>query len=503
MKNASRLTAVLLCLALCMIGIFAFSACSPEQVDFSLGFEADGEKYATITTSGAEAITMPEDPSKEGYTFDGWFWDKDTWEKPFTANSLLDAPLSSDMTVHARFTPVKYTITYHVDGGTHENTAAYTVEDAVVLSDAVKAGYTFLGWYSDSAFTTKVTEIAKGTTGDLSLYAKFEATAYTITYENTKGAENTNPATYTIESETITLATLSKVGYTFEGWFIGEDEITEIAAGSTGNITLTAKWTLNGYAITYHNIAGAINTNPDAYDVEDQPLTLLDADKAGYRFLGWFTANEGGEPITAIAVGTTGELNLYARWELITYTATFKADGETVQEVPFTVETVGITTPGVPDKTGYNGAWESYTLIADNITVNAVYTPIPYTITYTNTKDAPNSNPAEYNIEPNILKAEMDDTGGMMILKLKGDAANIDRGIEYVRSIGIEAIQLNKHIVRDHDTCIDCGSCVSICPSRAFSIDPNSWEIHLNFERCIACGSCLNACPTHAVTLTI
>ena len=65
---------------------------------------------------------------------------------------------------------------------------------------------------------------------------------------------------------------------------------------------------------------------------------------------------------------------------------------------------------------------------------------------------------SKYNIEPNILKAEMDDTGGMMILKLKGDAANIDRGIEYVRSIGIEAIQLNKHIVRDHDTCIDCGS---------------------------------------------
>lgn len=110
---------------------------------------------------------------------------------------------------------------------------------------------------------------------------------------------------------------------------------------------------------------------------------------------------------------------------------------------------------------------------------------------------------SKYNIEPNILKAEMDDTGGMMILKLKGASEDIDNGIEYVRKIGIEAIQLNKHIVRDHDTCIDCGSCVSICPSRAFSIDPNSWEIHLNFERCIACGSCLTACPTHAVTLTI
>ena len=68
MKNTSRLTAVLLCLVLCMIGVFAFSACSPEQVDFSLSFEADGEKYATVTTAGAEAITLPEDPSKDGYT---------------------------------------------------------------------------------------------------------------------------------------------------------------------------------------------------------------------------------------------------------------------------------------------------------------------------------------------------------------------------------------------------------------------------------------------------
>jgi len=399
MKNTSKLTAVLLCLILCMIGVFAFSACSPEQVDFSLGFEAEGEKYATITTSGTEAITMPEDPSKEGYTFDGWFWDKDTWAKPFTANSLLDAPLSSDMMVYAKFTPVNYTITYHVDAGTHENTAAYTVEDAVALLDATKEGYTFLGWYSDDEFTVKVTEIPEGTTGDMSLYAKFEVTAYAIAYENTKGAENSNPATYTIESETIILAALSKPGYTFEGWFIGDDEVTEIAAGSTGNITLTAKWTLNGYPITYHNMTGATNTNPDAYDVEDQPLTIMDASKTGYRFLGWFTANEGGEPVTAIAVGTTGEVNLYARWELITYTATFKADGQTVQEVPFTVETVGITAPGVPGKTGYSGVWENYTLIADNITVNAVYMPIPYTVTYTNTKDAPNGNPAEYNIE--------------------------------------------------------------------------------------------------------
>ena len=109
----------------------------------------------------------------------------------------------------------------------------------------------------------------------------------------------------------------------------------------------------------------------------------------------------------------------------------------------------------------------------------------------------------KFNLEPNILRAEMDDSGGVLILILKGEEDNINRGIEYVESQGIEVMILSKHITRDHDKCIDCGGCVSICPTRAFTIDKDSWEVHLNFEKCIACGSCLTACPTHAISLTI
>lgn len=56
------------------------------------------------------------------------------------------------------------------------------------------------------------------------------------------------------------------------------------------------------------------------------------------------------------------------------YTATFKADGEVVDTVKFTVEDESITEPAVPEKTGYIGVWEDYTLAAADITVNAVYT---------------------------------------------------------------------------------------------------------------------------------
>ena len=159
------ITAILTC-------IFGLTACN--KVEFKVNFVVDGEVYSTINTNGEEVIKTPENPIKEGYTFDGWFWDKEVWEKPFTANSLLDEPISSDMSVYAKFNAIEYDITYNLDGGTHNNPLSYTIEDSIVLSDAEKTGYSFVGWYSDSNWTTKVETISAGTTGDITLYAKVD-----------------------------------------------------------------------------------------------------------------------------------------------------------------------------------------------------------------------------------------------------------------------------------------------------------------------------------------
>ncbi len=97
-KVLNLISTVLFCLLLC-VGI---TACGVVQ-NFNLSFMVDGEVYHTIETTGAETIVIPDDPEKAGYEFDGWFWDNDVWEKPFTANSLLDAPISGDMKVYAKF----------------------------------------------------------------------------------------------------------------------------------------------------------------------------------------------------------------------------------------------------------------------------------------------------------------------------------------------------------------------------------------------------------------
>lgn len=82
--------------------MFGLSACA-NDLSFKLNFIVDDAIYATIDTSGDETIVLPGNPTKENSTFDGWYWDKDTWQKPFTANSLLDAPLSSDMSVYGKW----------------------------------------------------------------------------------------------------------------------------------------------------------------------------------------------------------------------------------------------------------------------------------------------------------------------------------------------------------------------------------------------------------------
>ena len=84
--------------------------------------------------------------------------------------------IEANATVYPKYTPIQYPIAYNLDDGANDplNPAAYTIETpTITLEDAVKEGYTFDGWFSDAGFTTEVTEIALGSAGDVTLYAKF------------------------------------------------------------------------------------------------------------------------------------------------------------------------------------------------------------------------------------------------------------------------------------------------------------------------------------------
>ncbi|EEV19979.1 repeat protein, partial [Treponema vincentii ATCC 35580] len=90
--------------------------------------------------------------------------------------------------------------------------------------DAAKANYTFAGWYEKADFTgEKVTQIGKGSSGNKELWAKFLEN-YAITYNLDGGSNHVdNPASYTVETETITLKPANKADHIFFGWYASAD----------------------------------------------------------------------------------------------------------------------------------------------------------------------------------------------------------------------------------------------------------------------------------------
>lgn len=96
-----RIVNLILTFMMTIASIFGCFACG--KVEFKVNFVVDGAVYAVINTNGREVIKMPKNPIKEEYAFDGWYWDENTWQTPFTVNSLLDAPLSSNMSVYCKW----------------------------------------------------------------------------------------------------------------------------------------------------------------------------------------------------------------------------------------------------------------------------------------------------------------------------------------------------------------------------------------------------------------
>lgn len=245
---------------------------------------------------------------------------------------------------------------------------------------------------------------------------------YTITYENVTGATNTNPTTYTVE-DAITLAAATKDGYTFDGWKDAEgNTVTSIAAGTTGDITLTAAWTVIDYNITY-NLDGGTNAeeNPATYTVENA-VTFAAPTKAGYTFKGWVDAN--GDPITGIAAGTIGDVEVTATWEIIKYTITYDPEGGTTDPSIVVEYTVNDTVPlSTPTKPGYtfdgwvdaegNKLTEIPVGTTGDITLTATWTPIQYNIIYNGLDGATNaeSNPATFTVEDTVTFADASKIG--------------------------------------------------------------------------------------------
>lgn len=299
------------------------------------------------------AITAPTVTAKDGYAFGGWYTDGSNFAEHTKFNNGDKMP-EGDVIYYAKWTLIEYTITYNLNGGTNagENPKTYTVEsEKIMLLEPSKTGYRFDGWYSDAERTNRVTEIAKGSTGDVTLYAKWTIKAYTVSWNANGGTLDGGNASVSAEYGSLvsevkpanvpTKAATQEKEYTFAGWYTDPYNGTELATDAkvTGDMTYYAHWTEADrlYTIEWWNEEGTekIDSKQLAYGT---PFTYQNQGNCGnksggtgyyWKFDGWYTQpNKGGDKLR-VTDAVQIDAKYYAGWnqEWYKYTVSFDSRG--------------------------------------------------------------------------------------------------------------------------------------------------------------------------------
>ena len=161
--------------------IFFVGCMKEESSGYVITFLVDNQPYLTLNTTGNEALELPDNPIKVGYTFNGWYLDED-FESLFDNEYYLDRELTEDINIYAKFTVNQYTIIFNTNEGSA--IAPITQDYNSTISkptDPTKNGYIFAGWFTDNGtFNNEYTFTTMPLNGII-LYAKWsisESSAY-------------------------------------------------------------------------------------------------------------------------------------------------------------------------------------------------------------------------------------------------------------------------------------------------------------------------------------
>ena len=354
----------------------------------------------------SESITLI-DPSKTGYTFAGWYTDPGFGQ---IADTTIETGSIGNLEFYAKWNAIVYSIDYVLyEGVNGDNPTSYTIEDEITLCAANRDGYSFGGWFTDSAFENAIDKIALGSTGNMTLYAKWYYTG-TVSFV-TNGGSAIEPITQ--EYGTVLVAPEDPVRdhYTFAGWYSDEALQNEYVFSTMPDIdfTLYAKWEAVEYSITYVLNGGENGLNPDVYTVESA-FDFAEATKTGYTFVAWYTLPDfTSAPVSSIVAGTFGNMTLYANYSINSYTISFdSAGGSEITSITQEYDTA-VSAPPAPTRNGYGfNGWlteEGEAFVFDRIpaydvALTADWELIEYTITYNlNGGVNASANPAYYTIE--------------------------------------------------------------------------------------------------------
>jgi len=368
--------------------------------------------------------TEPAAPEKTGYTFDGWYLGDEKYD--------FSAAVEQNITLTAKWQKKTFTVKYYLP----DETGAW-VEKKMDTVDSVdyatyslwtpnaEDGYEFSGWYqkaADIGVKAKVEKLYMAK--EWKLYGKFTPIEYTIQYVYNDGkATSTNPTTYTVESDTITLAdaTGADWGKTFLEWHDENGQkITEIPTGSTGDRVITAYW---NWPVHLHYLDKDNNEIESATlyvsELEPGACVLPTGEKTGYDFDGWYEAKKdigtASHKLNALSIAKKWEL--YGRYTAktdVSYTVKYLREGDNKVLAPEKVVTDQTfdteVTEQAADVVGYTPDAPSKTMILDeyNKVLTFSYSANTYDYTVRHIKQLPDGSYDEANAEVETLSGKFE-----------------------------------------------------------------------------------------------
>jgi L-aspartate semialdehyde sulfurtransferase ferredoxin len=109
----------------------------------------------------------------------------------------------------------------------------------------------------------------------------------------------------------------------------------------------------------------------------------------------------------------------------------------------------------------------------------------------------------DFDLTFNILKATIyPRKDGFMVLELSGHRKNFQKGVRYLKNLGIKVENIGQDIRRDESRCYHCGACTAVCPTGALYIKRPEMEVVFEKDKCSACEWCVLACPARAMVVS-
>ncbi len=339
---------------------------------------AGGSAVAPITQAYGTAVTAPANPTRTGYTFDGW--------SPAVPATMPAA----DQTHTAQWTVNEYTLTFDSAGGSAVAPITQDYGTAVTApANPTRTGYSFAGW------TPAVPETMPSESSTLT--AQWTVNAYTLDVVSAHGnpvpsvGTHTNDYGMAITNSVEAMLADSGTQYVCLGWVL---EGHEPSAGDTNVFSMTVtnaavlswQWATNHWLAVEVDGNGTVNVENGWFPV-DTNVTVTAIPDPYHHFTDWSGETNGaviaGDLIT-VAIDQPRQIT--AHFVVNAYTLTFNSDGGS-EVSPITQDYgTAVTAPDDPTRTGYSFAgWSPEvpeTMPAANQTHAAQWTLNAYTLTF-------------------------------------------------------------------------------------------------------------------------